>query len=158
MSATRNLLILAREYHRLRHIDMTAHPTDIQLRSVAAAFLVPDVNRTAAWYKTHLGFETAGLFPRTGAASWASLQRDGAEIMLQRLTGYRKPDDYPRRDGGVWDGYIRMTGVKRLYESIADRSIIKLTLRKQPYGDWEFEVQDLNGYVLVFGGDEDVPA
>ena len=49
-----------------------------------------------------------------------------------------------------------MTGVKTLYESIKDRSIIKLTLRKQPYGDWEFEVQDLNGYVLVFGGDEDV--
>jgi hypothetical protein len=23
-------------------------------------------------------------------------------------------------------------------------------LRKQPYGDWEFEVRDPNGYVLVF--------
>ena len=136
---------------------MTAHPTDTRLRSIAATFLVADVNQTAAWYKANLGFDTAGLFPPWGAASWASLRRDGAEIMLQRLGGYRKPDDYSRRDGGVWDGYIRMTGVKRLYESIADRSIIKLTLRKQPYGDWEFEVQDLNGYVLVFGGDEDVP-
>jgi len=155
MSAMRNLLILAREYHQAG--PMSAHPTVVRLRSVAPAFLVPDVNQTAAWYAAHLGFETTGLFPRQGPASWASLQRGGVEIMLQRLQGYRKPDDYPRRDGGVWDGYIRMTGVKTMYESIQDRSIVKLTLRKQPYGDWEFEVQDLNGYVLVFGGDEAVP-
>jgi len=25
-----------------------------------------------------------------------------------------------------------------------------MTLRQQPYGDWEFEIKDLNGYVLVF--------
>jgi nitronate monooxygenase len=24
--------------------------------------------------------------------------------------------------------------------------------KHQPYGDWEFEVRDLDGYVLVFGG------
>ncbi len=24
------------------------------------------------------------------------------------------------------------------------------TRRRQPYGDWEFEVKDPNGYVLVF--------
>jgi hypothetical protein len=24
-------------------------------------------------------------------------------------------------------------------------------LRKQPYGQWQFEIADLNGYVLVFG-------
>ena len=28
---------------------------------------------------------------------------------------------------------------------------------RQPYGDWEFEVIDPSGYVLVFGGDETVP-
>jgi len=26
-------------------------------------------------------------------------------------------------------------------------------LKRQPYGDIEFEVRDPNGYVLVFGGD-----
>ena len=78
--------------------------------------------------------------------------------MLQRLQGYRKPDDYHRREGGVWHSYIRMTGVKTLYDSLQDRSIVVMTLRRQPYGDWEFEVRDLNGYVIVFGGDEDVAA
>lgn len=136
---------------------MGGHPDDIRLQSAAPTFLVSDVNQTAAWYKKHLGFETAGIFPMQGPASWASLQRDGAEIMLQRLSGYQKPNDYDRRDGGVWDAYFRMNGVRKLYESVMNEPFVKLTLRKQPYGDWEFEVQDLNGYVLVFGGDEDVP-
>ena len=98
-------------------------------------FLVPDVNATAEWYAKHLGFATAGIFPRSGPAAWASLQRDG----------------------GVWHTYIRLNGVATLYDAIKNEPFIKMTLRKQPYGDWEFEVEDLNGYVLVFGGDEDVP-
>jgi len=32
---------------------------------------------------------------------------------------------------------------------------VQMPLRHQPYGDWEFEVRDLNGYVLVFGGSAD---
>ena len=54
------------------------------------------------------------------------------------------------RDGGVWDAYIRMEGVKELYEAVHDRVEIKMPLRQQPYGDWEFEVRDPNGYILVF--------
>ena len=70
--------------------------------------------------------------------------------MFQRLEGFQKPDLYSLRRGGVWDAYIRMDGVKEFYEAIKDRVEIKLPLRKQPYGDWEFEVRDPNGYVLVF--------
>ena len=126
----------------------------IALRSAVPTFLVPDVNATAEWYATHLGFATAGMFPSGPPASWASLQRDGAEIMLQRLPGYQKPDLYQRRPGGVWDAYIRMTGVHAFYETLRHQPFIKMPLTRQPYGDWEFEVVDLNGYVLVFGGDE----
>ena len=35
-------------------------------------------------------------------------------------------------------------------ESIKDKLEILRPLEKQLYGDWEFEVKDLNGYVLVF--------
>ena len=70
--------------------------------------------------------------------------------MLQRVDGYQKPDLYTRREGGVWDAYIRVQGVKDFYESIKDNVEILLPLTKQFYGDWEFEVKDLNGYVLVF--------
>jgi hypothetical protein len=125
-----------------------------RLRSAAPVFLVANVNATAKWYAEHLGFETAGIFPPKPPASWASLMRDTVEIMLQRLPEYEKPDLYRLRDGGVWDAYIRMTGVHALYETLRDQPFIKMQLTKQPYGDWEFEVVDVNGYVLVFGGDE----
>jgi len=33
---------------------------------------------------------------------------------------------------------------------VRDRVEILMPLQKQPYGDWEFEIKDPNGYVLVF--------
>jgi catechol 2,3-dioxygenase-like lactoylglutathione lyase family enzyme len=135
---------------------MNQHPSEIRLRASVPAFLVSDVNATCAWYQKHLGFEIAGIFPPQGPAGWASIQRDGAEIMLQGLRGYRKEDVYDRRGSGVWDAYIRMTGVKALYESVQGQPFVKKALAREPYGDWDFEIEDLNGYVVVFGGDESV--
>ena len=71
--------------------------------------------------------------------------------MLQRIEGYQKPDLYALRGGGgVWDAYIRMEGVKEFYDLVRERVSVIRPLKKQFYGDWEFEVKDLNGYVLVF--------
>jgi uncharacterized glyoxalase superfamily protein PhnB len=78
------------------------------------------------------------------------MRRDNIEIMLQRVEGYEKPDLYRSRAGGVWDAYFRIEGVKDLFESVRDEATIVQPLRKQPYGNWEFEVRDLNGYLLVF--------
>ena len=135
---------------------MPAHPTAIRVQSSVPVFLVDDVNATAAWYRDQLGFEKADYFPLQGPAVWASLQRDGAEIMLQRLEGYRKESAYERRDGGVWDAYFRLTGVAKLYETVKGKPFVIKRLEREPYGDWDFEIRDLNGYVLVFGGDETV--
>jgi hypothetical protein len=84
---------------------------------------------------------------------YASLQRHAAEIMLLNLAGYQKPDLTDRRPQGLWDAYFRMRGVRALYEEVCGKAFIKMALKKQAYGDWEFEVRDPNGYVLVFGGD-----
>ncbi len=40
--------------------------------------------------------------------------------------------------------------VKDFYESVRQHVDIIRPLGKQFYGDWEFEVKDPNGYVLVF--------
>ena len=132
------------------------HPSQIRVHSSVPVFLVDDVNATAAWYREQLGFETAGIFPPKGPAAWASLQRDGAEIMLQGLKGFRKQTVYERREGGVWDAYIRLSGVAELFNTVKGKSFVIKPLEREPYGDWDFEIQDLNGYVLVFGGDETV--
>ena len=120
-----------------------------RLGSAAPCFAVADVGETIRWYEEFLGF--AGYrFPQHEPHAFGILVRDQIEIMLQRVADYKKPDLYKIRDGGVWDAYIRMRGVRELYDSIKDRVEILRPLQKQFYGDWEFEVKDLNGYVLVF--------
>jgi len=71
--------------------------------------------------------------------------------MLQRIEGYQKPYLYDLRDGGgVWDAYIRMKNIKEFYGEVKDKVEILRPLEKAFYGDWQFEMKDLNGYVLVF--------
>jgi len=121
-----------------------------KLSSSAPCFPVADVGATLRWYETQLGFQSYP-FPETEPYAFAILLRDNVEIMLQRIEGYQKPDLYRLRPGlGVWDAYIRMKGVKEFYELVGQQVGVIRPLKKQSYGDWEFEVKDPNGYVLVF--------
>lgn len=120
-----------------------------EYRSIAPVFPVADVGATSNWYQSKLGF-CSDPFPATEPYKFAILFRDHIEIMLQRIESYQKPDHYSRRSGGVWDAYVRTSGVKELYERIKDDVTIIKPLRQQPYGTWEFEVKDPNGYILVF--------
>lgn len=131
--------------------DTHARP-DVNIRSIVPTFLVSDVAATAEWYAGHLGFHTAGTVPRKAPFAYASLMRGPAEIMLLALDGYQKPDLRARRPSGLWDAYIRVDGVDALYRTIEGQPFLQMPLTHQPYGDWEFEVRDPNGYVLVFGG------
>ena len=133
--------------------DPSPDPWEPHLRSAVPTFLVDDVGATARWYAEHLGFRTVGHFPKREPYAYASVQRGGVEIMLLRLVGDQKPDLAARRPEGLWDAYVRMNGVAALYASLEGRGLIHSPLVKRPYGDWEFEVRDPNGYVLVFGGD-----
>jgi uncharacterized glyoxalase superfamily protein PhnB len=117
--------------------------------AVAPCFAVADVGATMRWYEEHLGF-TGHHFPNTEPYAFCVLSYERIEIMLQRVEGYVKPNLYELRDSGVWDVYIRMQGVKEFYQSAREHLEILKPLEKQFYGDWEFEVKDPNGYVLVF--------
>ncbi len=119
-----------------------------KLDSTAPTFLANDVAMTAQWYERNLGF-TASFFPKTPQYVYASMQRDGVEIMLLSQEGYRKPETM--RPGGVWDAYIRMQGLLEFCDEVRARIPLKNELTKRPYGDTEFEVMDPNGYILVFG-------
>jgi uncharacterized glyoxalase superfamily protein PhnB len=125
---------------------------EVVIRSAVPTFLVADVAATARWYGTNLGFQIAGAVPKQEPFVYASVQRGAAEIMLLALADYQKPDLRDRRPSGLWDAYIRTDGVHALYTSVEGQPFIQMALTHQSYGDWEFEVRDPNGYVLVFGG------
>jgi uncharacterized glyoxalase superfamily protein PhnB len=133
---------------------MTQSLTDrrkvVQLKSAVPTFLVADVGATARWYAEALGFRIAGTVPAREPYVYASLQRDGIEIMLLGLPGYQKPDLTALRPDGIWDAYVRVRGVRTFYSTVRDQPFVRAPLKKQPYGDSEFEVRDPNGYILVF--------
>jgi len=130
-----------------------ATETKITVGSAVPTFLVSDIAATVRWYVHELGFTLAGHFPAQEPYAYASLVRDDAELMLLNLPGYEKPDLSARRPSGLWDAYFRAHGVAALYETMKDKSFVKMPLKRQPYEDLEFEVRDPNGYTLVFGGD-----
>ncbi len=125
---------------------LTDRPT---FGAIAQCFPVSDVGATIRWYQLKLGF-WGDAFPESEPYVFAILSRDNIEIMLQRVENFQKPDLYFRRGEGVWDAYIRTSGVKKFWESVRENVTIVKPLRQQPYGAWEFEVKDLNGYILVF--------
>lgn len=118
-----------------------------KLMIAVPTFLVHDVGATAEWYEKQLGF-TPSFVPDKPPYVFAGLWRDQVEIMLLRLEGYQKP--VVERPTGNWDAYIRMQNVRAFYDSVRRTTPIKMQLTQQSYGDWEFEVVDPNGYVLVF--------
>jgi len=122
----------------------------MKIHSVNPVFAVADVGATIRWYEQELGF-AGDPFPSDEPYVFGILRRDDIEIMLQRVAGYQKPDLYDLRNGGgVWDAYLRVDGLPELYDRVKDRLELKKPLRRQPYGLSEFEIKDLNGYILVF--------
>lgn len=118
------------------------------LNDVTPVFTASDVDATASWYRDMLGFEF-DTFPQNPPSEFAILSREGVEIFLQRVAGYEKPDLSARREGGVWNAYIQVSGLQSLWGRIAS-----LPGARGPedrwYGQREIEVRDPNGYVLVF--------
>ena len=118
------------------------------MRDVTPVFPVADVDATTAWYRDVLGFDV-DTFPENPPSVFAIVWRDNVEIFLQRVDGYRKPDLSERREGGVWDVYVRVTDLASLWDRVS-----ALPGARGPqdrfYGQREIEIRDLNGYVLVF--------
>jgi catechol 2,3-dioxygenase-like lactoylglutathione lyase family enzyme len=133
---------------------LTQPAAEVAVWSAVPTFLAADVAATVRWYVEKLGFTLAGSFPAQEPFAYASLVRGRAEIMLLSMPDYRKTDLSAQRPAGIWDAYLRTSGVRALYDAWRGEPFIHMPLKRQPYGNWEFEVRDPNGYLLVFGGDE----
>lgn len=123
----------------------------VTLRKTYPVFLVGDIAATMRWYSTVLGF-SADPVPVSPPHSFCILSRDEVCIFLQQLDGYRQPDLYERRDGGVWHVYIQMRGVRELFRTLSQREDVRVLepVCHQPYGQTEFVISDPNGYALAF--------
>jgi uncharacterized glyoxalase superfamily protein PhnB len=116
---------------------------------VAAFFLVADVVRAAEYYRDKLGFRIVGYFFEEPPV-FAMVGRDDQIIMLDRMVGGRGGSNRDYKDTAL-DAYLWTSDADALHaEFQRGGAQIVSPPRLQGYGMKEFEVRDLDGFVLCF--------
>lgn len=121
--------------------------------TTAPEFVVEDVTRAAAWYRYVLGFEveTMGEPP-----AYAIARRDGVSVHLSAAADGRLPPSNDAAD--IWDACFECVGVDALCTEFRGRGArIGRSPTTQPYAMRDFDVHDLDGYVLCFAEETPPP-
>jgi catechol 2,3-dioxygenase-like lactoylglutathione lyase family enzyme len=110
---------------------------------------VADVGRSIAWYERVLGFK-AECFPDTPPYDFAILNRDGAEIMLQRVS---PPEQAGPPSQESWSVYLRLAGehILELHERVKGETAVLAGPWRRFYCNVEFEIADPDGHRLCLG-------
>ena len=121
-----------------------------KLKQIAPQFVVPDVVKTAEYYRDFLGFKILGFF--SDPPVYAMVARDGVEIHFGSADGDEIKVNESVRKGLGTDAYIFVSDVQKLYEEFLERSVnITEGPVKRIYNCTEITVKDCNGFQLVFG-------
>ena len=137
---------------------MSQVPTTISFVAAVPQFTVPDLVRTAEYYRDVLGFQIAGywdgarvsLVPDTSPV-FAIVWRDQVQVFFNRAD---QPVVRTHPDEGAPDVYLRVTGIDALAEELrtSGADIIDGP-EDRVYGQRELVVTDCNGLILCFGED-----
>jgi len=123
--------------------------TTISFEGAVPQFTVPDVVRTAEYYRDVLGFQIAGYWatPPVFAIVW----RDKVELFFNRAD---QAEVRTGRARGAYDAYLRIIGVEALATELRARGadILEGPVVRV-YEQRELVVRDCNGLVLAFGED-----
>jgi len=111
---------------------------------------VANVARSAAWYQEVLGFSGDSVGSPVDP-SFASVGRDGVELMLQKVRRDVGEPRSARKAGGGWDVYLRVSDAQASRESIRKKLLDVGPMVAREYGCQEFEVSDPDGHVIVLG-------
>jgi predicted enzyme related to lactoylglutathione lyase len=121
---------------------------------IAPYFIVDDVVETANFYRDRLGFSYERFWGDPPA--FCMVKRNGIVIMLSQFTirGIMRPNGIAAPDGEAWDAYIWVEDADGLYEEFKNKGVrIARDICDQPYGNRDFDIEDINGYRLCFGHD-----
>lgn len=114
--------------------------------ATAPEFVVEDVSRAAAWYRHVLGFEVDAWGE---PATYAVARRDGVAVHLSPAPEGGLPASNAEVD--LWDACFECEGVDALCAEFRGRGArIGRPPTTRPYAMRDFDVHDLDGYVLCF--------
>jgi predicted enzyme related to lactoylglutathione lyase len=121
----------------------------VTLTSISPVLLVSDLERSVAYYRDRLGFDTE-LYG--DPPNFASVGRDNATILLALTDEPERIVPHWHVVENMWNVYIRVDDVDRLYAEIQERGApIDYTIYDAPHGFREFGVQDPDGHDIAFG-------
>ena len=117
-------------------------------RLIVPQFTVPDVVRTAEYYRDVWGFRIAGYWQDPPV--FAIVERDGVELFFNQA----RPGTTPRtgRVEGGYDVYLHVRDLDVIATDLAERGaeILEGPVQRE-YGQRELVVRDCNGLVLALG-------
>ncbi|HEY1984198.1 MAG TPA: VOC family protein [Terracidiphilus sp.] len=124
-------------------------PPDIT--AISPFFIVSDVDRTIAFYRDSLGFETRFRQPEQGAF-FAIIGRDGAQIFIKSDRDVSPLPNSRRHPCMKWDAFVYVPDPDALAAEFAGHAAAFSTpLKDTADGLRGFEISDPDGYVLFFG-------
>jgi catechol 2,3-dioxygenase-like lactoylglutathione lyase family enzyme len=119
--------------------------------AISPFFIVSNVDRTVAFYREKLGFETTFQQPDRNPF-FAIIRRDGAQLLL-KSDGEVSPLPNPQRHPSMrWDAFVYAPDPDALAAEFADHgAAFSAPLADTHDGLRGFELTDPDGYVLFFG-------
>jgi uncharacterized glyoxalase superfamily protein PhnB len=123
----------------------------MEYQSLTPNIGVKNVNETVGFYTGTLGFQQVMSVPETGNLVWAMVGSGNVFIAFQETQNLM--DEYPSLKEtpplATITFYIKMKGMKTLYEKIKYTKYLVKELHKTPYGADEFAICDNNGFILT---------
>lgn len=118
--------------------------------AIAPVFVVPDVVKTAEYYRDILGFQILGYF--ADPPVYAMVGRDAAEIHFGKPDGDNTSKSVTEIRSVGCDVYIWVSDINALFEELArsGADIVEGPV-KRIYESTEVVIRDLNGLRIVFG-------
>lgn len=119
----------------------------IRFEAAVPEFTVPDVVKTAEYYRDVLGFKIAGYWGEPPV--FVIIYRDRVQLFFARAN---QPEVRIGRARGAYDAYLRVAGLDALAAELrgSGANILEGPVERE-YNQRELIVQDCNGLILCFG-------
>ncbi len=122
------------------------------MKNLTINLMVKSVNETVDFYRNVLGFELIMSNPEKGEFDWAMVSKDGVSLMFQEEKNIKS--EYPcMKNNNITPSFtmfIKTENVDKLYTTLKEKVKIVAEYHKTFYGDYEFAIEDINGYILTF--------
>ena len=116
----------------------------------AFVLAVPDLEKSAAYYRDVLGFRIGW----EGAEEWRLVERDSVRVMLGHCPKDMRPSEIGSHN---WFGYLEVDDVDALHAEITTRGASCTAPKTTHYGMREIVVTTVDGHRIVFAQESGKP-